>query len=109
MESDRISSLPNDVTEKIFSCMPLREAVRTSVLSSNWRYKSAMLQDLKFNEYDWRESQNREVDDYDDQIQTTFANMVDHILLLHIGIIRKFQLLADRVATRDIDRWLTHL
>ncbi|KAM5549754.1 hypothetical protein ABKV19_000923 [Rosa sericea] len=109
MELDRISSLPNDVTEKILSRLPLREAVRTSVLSSKWRYKSAMLQDLKFNEYDWRESQNREVDDYDDQIQTTFVNMVDHVLLLHIGPIRKFALSADEVATRDIDRWLTHL
>ncbi|KAK9941793.1 hypothetical protein M0R45_007487 [Rubus argutus] len=93
LELDRISSLPNDVTEKILSCLPLREAVRTSVLSSKWRYKSAMLQDLEFNEYVWR-SQNREFcdDDDDDQIQRSFANMVDHVLLLHIGPIRKFQL-----------------
>ncbi|PRQ22298.1 putative F-box domain-containing protein [Rosa chinensis] len=46
MELDRISSLPNDVTEKILSRLPLREAVRTRVLSSKWRYKSEMLQDL---------------------------------------------------------------
>ncbi|XP_040364312.1 F-box/FBD/LRR-repeat protein At1g13570 [Rosa chinensis] len=35
--------------------------------------------------------------------------MVDHVLLLHIGPIRKFELFADDLATRDIDRWLTHL
>lgn len=70
-----------------------------------------MLQDLEFNEYVWR-SQNREFcdsDDDDDQIQRSFANMVDHVLLLHIGPIRKFQLFCDEADTRDIDRWLTHL
>lgn len=39
LELDRISNLPNDVTEKILSRLPLREAVRTIVLSSKWRYK----------------------------------------------------------------------
>ncbi|KAM5549751.1 F-box/FBD/LRR-repeat protein [Rosa sericea] len=108
MEMDRISSLPNDVTEKILSCMPLREAVRTSVLSSKWRYKSAMLQDLEFDESSWGRSQNREFDDDD---YREFVNMIDHVLLVHIVPIRKFKLCGtmDQVATRDIDRWITHL
>ncbi|XP_062024543.1 F-box/FBD/LRR-repeat protein At1g13570-like [Rosa rugosa] len=111
MEMDRISSLPNDVTEKILSCLPLRDAVRTSVLSSKWRYKSAMLQDLEFDECSWRTSQYREYDDDDYQIHKTFVNMIDHVLLLHLVPIRKFKLActADEVATRDIDRWMTHL
>ncbi|KAK9941794.1 hypothetical protein M0R45_007488 [Rubus argutus] len=46
MELDRISGLPNDVSERILSCLPLREAVRTSVVSRKWRYKSDMLQDM---------------------------------------------------------------
>ncbi|KAM5549738.1 hypothetical protein ABKV19_000914 [Rosa sericea] len=112
MEMDRISSLPNDVTEKILSSLPLRDAVRTSVLSSKWRYKSAMLQDLEFDEFYWGRNQNREFDDDDDdyQIHTTFVNMIDHVLLVHIAPIRKFKLCTmDEVAPRDIDRWITHL
>ncbi|XP_062023584.1 F-box/FBD/LRR-repeat protein At1g13570-like isoform X1 [Rosa rugosa] len=108
MEMDRISGLPNDVTEKILSCLPLREAVRTSVLSSKWRYKSAMLQDLEFDDSSWGRSQNREFDD-DDYLE--FVNMIDHVLLVHIVPIRKFKLCCtmDVVAARDIDRWITHL
>ncbi|PRQ22290.1 putative F-box domain, FBD domain, leucine-rich repeat domain, L domain-containing protein [Rosa chinensis] len=110
MEVDRISSLPNGVTEKIWFCLPLRDAVRTSVLSSKWRYKSAMLQDLEFDEFYWGRNQNREFDD-DYQIHTTFVNMIDHVLLVHIVPIRKFKLCCtmDEVAPRDIDRWTTHL
>ncbi|KAK9941811.1 hypothetical protein M0R45_007505 [Rubus argutus] len=37
---DRISNLPSDVTEKILSRLPIRDAVRTNVLSRQWRYKS---------------------------------------------------------------------
>ncbi|KAL6505834.1 hypothetical protein OROHE_023213 [Orobanche hederae] len=102
MELDRISSLPYEVTENILSHLPLREAVRTSVLSTKWRYNSAMLQDLEFNEDEYDDAD-------DDQIQTSFVNMVDHVLLLHIGPIRKFVLIAEEVATRNIDRWLAHL
>lgn len=39
MNLDRISNLPWDVLDSILVHMPLKEAVRTSVLSSKWRYK----------------------------------------------------------------------
>ncbi|XP_062023593.1 F-box/FBD/LRR-repeat protein At1g13570-like [Rosa rugosa] len=101
MELDRISSLPNEVTEKILSRLPLKEAVRTSILSTKWRYKSEILQDLVF----------------DDRCVSTqshptcsFVNIVDHVLLLHTGPIRKFKLSRrDELATRDMDRWILHL
>ncbi|KAL6204774.1 hypothetical protein ACLB2K_022041 [Fragaria x ananassa] len=37
--------------------------------------------------------------------------MIDHVLLLHIGPIRKFKLVGvlNELTTRDIDRWVTHL
>ncbi|CAL2233402.1 unnamed protein product [Prunus armeniaca] len=99
MELDRISNLPCHVAERILSCLPIREAVRTSVLSSKWRYKWAMVAHLVFDNH-CLSAQNR----------TTFVNIVDHVLLLHIGPIHKFKLSnRDFLATSDIDRWILHL
>ncbi|PRQ22286.1 putative F-box domain, leucine-rich repeat domain, L domain-containing protein [Rosa chinensis] len=99
---DRISNLPDDVTENIVSRLPLREATRTSVLSSKWRYKSAMLQDLAFDDKC-----------LSTQRRTTFVNVVDHVLLLHIGPLCKFMLYCINplvpTPSHDIDRWVTHL
>ncbi|KAF7124799.1 hypothetical protein RHSIM_Rhsim12G0069300 [Rhododendron simsii] len=46
--SDIISNLPSNVTENILKGLPLRDAVRTSVLSSKWRYKWVSLPQLVF-------------------------------------------------------------
>lgn len=96
---DSISNLPNDIVEKILAHLPIKEAVRTSILSTEWRYVPAMLQNLKFDEQC-----------VSTQEHTTFANIVDQVLLLHIGNIYEFQLShRDFLATADIDRWLLHL
>lgn len=97
MEVDRLSNLPSDIAEKILSLLPIRDAVRTSVLSSNWRYKSAMLPHLVFD---------------DECIPTdhyTFASIVDHVLMSHIGPIHMFKLAQEYLLFRDIDRWILHL
>ncbi|XP_040365022.1 F-box/FBD/LRR-repeat protein At1g13570 isoform X2 [Rosa chinensis] len=40
----------------------------------------------------------------------SFVNIVDHVLLLHKGPIRKFKLsFTGKLATGDIDRWIFHL
>ncbi|KAL6565877.1 hypothetical protein OROHE_004932 [Orobanche hederae] len=99
MGFDRISNLPSPITEIILSRLPIKDAVRTSVLSSQWRYKAAMLQHLVF---DYECCSAREN-------ATTFANIVDHVLLTHIGPIHKFELARDQLARKDIDRWILHL
>ncbi|GJV95914.1 F-box domain containing protein [Tanacetum coccineum] len=38
VESDRLSSLPNDLIHKILSSVSLKQAIETSGLSSRWRY-----------------------------------------------------------------------
>ncbi|KAE9454470.1 hypothetical protein C3L33_13621, partial [Rhododendron williamsianum] len=48
--SDIISYLPSNVTENILKGLPLRDAVRTSVLSRKWRYKWVTLPELVFND-----------------------------------------------------------
>ncbi|CAL2279436.1 unnamed protein product [Prunus armeniaca] len=99
MEFDRISNLPSDVVEQILSHLPIREAVRTSVLSSNWRYRSAMLPHLVF-----------DYQCFSREKHVTFVNIVDHVLLGHIGPIHKFKLSHfGCLATWDIDRWILHL
>lgn len=35
---DRISNLPSELVERVLACMPLPDAVRTSILSRSWRY-----------------------------------------------------------------------
>ncbi|KAK9945815.1 hypothetical protein M0R45_011312 [Rubus argutus] len=95
MELDRVSNLPSDVTEKILSHLPIRDAVRTSVLSSKWRYKSAMLPHLVF------DCTCTPTANY------TVENIVDHVLLSHIGSIHKFKLAQGDLSFRDIDRFDT--
>ncbi|XP_068321014.1 F-box/FBD/LRR-repeat protein At1g13570-like isoform X1 [Pyrus communis] len=99
MELDRISNLPSDVLCKILSYLPIRQAVRTSVLSSKWRNKSAMLTGLLFDDRCTS-----------DQNPATFAGIVDHVLLGHIGPIYRFGITHSRPQVgRDIDRWILHL
>ncbi|KAM5570861.1 F-box/FBD/LRR-repeat protein [Rosa sericea] len=99
VELDSISNLPREIVEKILARLPIKEAVRTSILSTKWRYKPAMLQNLKFDEQ-CVSTQNH----------ITFANIVDQVLLLHIGPIHKFELShRDFLASADIDRWVLHL
>ncbi|XP_004292703.1 PREDICTED: F-box/FBD/LRR-repeat protein At1g13570-like [Fragaria vesca subsp. vesca] len=89
--------MPSDVRVKISSSLPIRDAVRTSVLSTNWRYISAMLPHLVF---------------YAHSISTLpqkFANAVDHVLLSHIGPVYKFKLAPKHICVRDFDRWILYV
>ncbi|KAL5986851.1 hypothetical protein ACLOJK_015185 [Asimina triloba] len=37
-QGDRVSNLPDDVLHNILSLMPMKQAIRTSILSRRWRY-----------------------------------------------------------------------
>ncbi|KAK4387625.1 F-box/FBD/LRR-repeat protein [Sesamum angolense] len=82
METDRISSLPCEIMDNILKYLPLCEAVRTSILSREWRYKWETTPCVLFGstckvnvqrQYDW-------------------VSIIDRILLLHKGSITKFSL-----------------
>ena len=48
-EEDIISSMPDDVINNILKRLPIHEAVRTGILSREWRYKWTILTQLVLN------------------------------------------------------------
>lgn len=105
VELDKISNLPGHIIDKILSHLSLRDAVRTSVLSSKWRYKWVTLPHLVF------DNQSVLVSSQDQtQIRSKLVSIVDHVLLLHAGPIQKFKLShRDLQGVSDIDRWILFL
>lgn len=49
MKIDRISDLPEHLIIRILSCLPTKDAVRTSTLSRDWRYKWIFIYDINPN------------------------------------------------------------
>ena len=47
---DYISNMPDNVITNILNCLPLKEAVTTSSLATNWRYKWTLLTDVILDE-----------------------------------------------------------
>jgi hypothetical protein len=108
VEPDRISFLPGHVIDCILSYLPIKEAVRTSVLSDKWRHKWYTLPNLVFDVQcvSHVASQDRLV------IENKFLKIVDHVLLVHSGAINMFKFVdgEDLVSdSADIDRWILHL
>ncbi|KAM3237206.1 F-box/FBD/LRR-repeat protein [Capsicum annuum] len=105
LEVDKISNLPAQIVDKILSHLSLRDAVRTSVLSSKWRYKWVSLPNLVF------DNQSLLISSQDQTfIKNKIVNIVDHVLLLHSGPIQKFKLShRDLQGVCDIDRWILFL
>jgi len=114
VESDRISSLPDHLKDQILSNLSIKEAVRTSVLSSNWRKKWSTQPDLVFDSrcVSTATSRNPSV------IESKFLRIIDHVLLLHSGPINKFEVSGScydsniTIRTKslaDVDRWIHHL
>ncbi|TYH18554.1 hypothetical protein ES288_A05G281100v1 [Gossypium darwinii] len=101
-EFDRISNLPGHVIYQILSRLPIRDAVRSSVLSRKWRYKWAKIPCLVFDNHCLNfSSQDQSF------IKNKLVNIIDHVLLLHNGPIHKFKLShRDLLGVTDIDRWI---
>ncbi|CAJ2675120.1 unnamed protein product [Trifolium pratense] len=110
-DSDRISCLPDLIINQILSHLSIKEAVRTSVLSSMWRNKWSTQLDLVFD----RQCVSAATSQDPSVIESKFLRIVDHVLLLHSGPINKFEVsdsgcdLIGVNSMADIDRWIRHL
>jgi hypothetical protein len=104
-ELDRISCLPGDIIDQILSHLPIKEAARTSVLSSKWSNNWYTLPNLVF------DKNCVSTEPYEDStvIHNKFSRIVDHVLLLHYGPINKFEINDNYSNLIDIDRWILHL
>nr|GEW87176.1 hypothetical protein [Tanacetum cinerariifolium] len=102
---DVISTMPDDVIINILNRLPLQDAVRTSILSKNWKHNWNMITQLVFNEdfYEYLQEKEKEKD------YKTIINM----FLTHLkGAITKFVLYIQEdnaVDVEDINKWVLFL
>ncbi|XP_060214962.1 F-box/FBD/LRR-repeat protein At1g13570-like [Lycium barbarum] len=80
---DILSILPDKAIDNILMRLPLREAVRTSILAKTWRYIWCRLPQLELDESLWNLSQSSDP-------TPRFKDIVYHFLTLHEGPVTKF-------------------
>ncbi|KMS94778.1 hypothetical protein BVRB_015370 [Beta vulgaris subsp. vulgaris] len=107
--ADRISNLPENITQKILECLPLQEAARTSVLSSHWRHKWAASQQLVLDEKLYTSILKNRTETTD--ISLAYSKTVNDILLSHVGPIWKFVLYLPSWFPKetDISQWIRYV
>ncbi|WJX16174.1 hypothetical protein P8452_06244 [Trifolium repens] len=110
-EPDRISCLPGHIIDRILSRLPIKEAVRTSVLSSKWMNKWHTIPNLVFD----RKCVSAIASQDPLVFESKYLKIVNHVLLLHNGPINIFKfsdcgcdLISESLVT-DIARWIRHL
>ncbi|KAK1373300.1 FBD domain-containing protein [Heracleum sosnowskyi] len=106
IEEDIISNLPRNIQETILCVMPLRDAVRTSILSTKWRHRWTTIPHLKF-DFGFVESI------WDQELKAfKFVTVINKVLLLHNGPILELtvncpQRHCDAQMIHDyIDQWI---
>ncbi|WOG96065.1 hypothetical protein DCAR_0415395 [Daucus carota subsp. sativus] len=121
IKEDRISELPQNVRETILCFMPIRDAVRTSILSKKWRHCWTMMPHLIFDDKfvdGMFEKLGVNDDDklvayefFSRMMAYEFVSRINKIILLHKGPILKFSLnipqYGDPQIVHDfIDQWI---
>ncbi|XP_049398303.1 F-box/FBD/LRR-repeat protein At1g13570-like isoform X1 [Solanum stenotomum] len=101
---DRISVLPRNVIDCILELLPVKEAAKTCTLSKSWRYIWSELPKMVL-DYEF-------CDELIDESESKFREVVDGIMLLHMGKIVKFDLdvrVDDLASYTAIDRWVLYV
>ncbi|KAJ6324568.1 hypothetical protein OIU76_011800 [Salix suchowensis] len=100
-DPDLISDLPQSILESILTRLPIRDAVRTSILSSKWRYRWTTLTHLVFDD---KCVSDRPV------VENCMIKFITRALFLHQGPIHKFHLSTSYLqCCPDIDQWILFL
>ena len=103
-QDDVISSMPDDVITNILIRLPLQDAVKTGILSTNWKHKWTMLTQLVFDEefYEYLKEKRKEKD---------YGRIISMFLDRLKGTMAKFYLYIEEgcnsiLDVQDIDNWL---
>nr|GME11822.1 F-box/FBD/LRR-repeat protein At1g13570-like [Ipomoea batatas] len=105
-ERDLISELPVYLKERILESLPTRDAARTAFLSTHW--KDVWLRHGRL-AFDWDFVRwLQECQGYD---STSVMNIINNILLLRVGPVKKFtlQICYSALAQTEIDKWCLFL
>ncbi|XP_042483937.1 F-box/FBD/LRR-repeat protein At1g13570-like isoform X2 [Macadamia integrifolia] len=100
---DMLSNLPESMLNNILSRLSLRDMVRTTVLSTKWRYKWTSVPHLIFD------------DEYLPVYFGPFGHdklvkIVNHVLLLHRGPVLTFEISSSQLRTcSEINSWILYL
>lgn len=105
LEPDLISDLPQSIVESILVQLPIRDAIRTSVLSRKWRYRWASITQLTFDdECAMNLSTDRNL------VEGKLVRFITRALFLHQGPIHMFSLTsASLQSCPDLDQWILFL
>ncbi|KAJ7954004.1 F-box/FBD/LRR-repeat protein [Quillaja saponaria] len=102
--ADLISDLPQSIIESILTRLPIRDAIRMSILSSKWRYKWTTLTQLVFDEKCVTLTNDGAA------VLKSLLNFITRVLFLHQGPIHKFQVWTSYLQScPDIDQWILFL
>lgn len=80
---DFISDLPDSITASILTKLPIRDAVRTIILCTRWRYQRASMTQLVFDDKLVNLCMDKET------VAERFVNFVLRFLLFHDGPVEK--------------------
>ncbi|XP_022717931.1 F-box protein At4g22280-like [Durio zibethinus] len=96
---DRISGLPDEILCHIMSFLPLKEAVRTSILSTRWSKVFTLMSNLNFEDcFKIRKSES-----------FRFMNFVDRVLFYHTGVVDKLHLkCGEFIDSYRVDGWIRY-
>ncbi|KAJ4819379.1 F-box/RNI-like/FBD-like domains-containing protein [Rhynchospora pubera] len=91
LHGDYISDLPDDLKQEIFLKLPIKDVVRTSILSSKWKDSWTSIPTLAFAQK---------------STDSKLIKLVDNVLMVHCGPILNFKLFLKHPCNEAMGRWM---